>query len=295
VQLAASPPAASATSSPAASAALPTLPLPAGALVLELASSRRWRVTPSTLLTLDDGKVEQVTVGQSRERDVGSVAAALAAPVLAKTLAPDRLLADLGYVRPDSVHAIRFVLANESDQPRSVRSVESECGCAVVHSRPEQLPARGSAPLDVVFHAPDETMSYRKAVIVHAAPAAADGGSQRRSIRLEVAARIGLPLVLEPQDLDLGVLEPGSTGQGTVQLVNDGPQALRLLYSTSSDGACYALVPRDPVPGGGGRIGLIVKAGTAGKAAGSYEVPVQLATGLTAQPTLHLTVRYQVR
>ena len=265
-------------------AGLPASAQPAQLLLGHLSGERTWYIAPSTLIHLVDGKVQKIAEGPQFDKRL--IALATAHPLLVRASQSGEFVAELGLVKPDSLRAIRFLLNNPTDAAMEIRGVASDCACASIYRRPQLIAPHGTAELDVLFHAPSEPMMYSKGLTVRT-------GDSARTFRLQIAARVGLPLRIQPQELDLGLLGPNGTALGHIEVLNEGADPARLLYGTSADPSCLASVPSHALAPGASVL-LPVKVWRGTKPTGCYTTALQVTTSLAFQPSLQFTVRYRV-
>lgn len=196
-------------------------------------------------------------------------------------------MADLGYVEPESLHRVEFLLRNAGTRPVRVKSVRSECACTTVERRPEEIGPGGKESVVCVFSAPRKPAEYRKRVRIETDQPAA------RTIALGIAARCGLPLRVDPRVLDLGVVEVGREREAKIVVRNDGPIGVRLLYATSIDRSLLVTVPRGAVRAKG-KIRLRVTLRPAeGLASRTHEATARLRTNARTQRDVLVRVRYR--
>jgi len=151
---------------------------------------------------------------------------------------PNQLLADLGYVPAKSTHPIHFILANGAARPMAIVKIEKECNCVQFPTTLPAVPPHGTLPVEATFAAPDLHAPYTKHVVLFT------DNPQMPTIVLQVQARIGLPFHSVPETLDLGVVAPGAPVDVPITLVNEGDQAVQLLFSISSLPEATVATPR---------------------------------------------------
>lgn len=190
---------------------------------------------------------------------------------------------DFGFVQPGSTHVAVFNVDNPSDVPLVIRNSFSECKCMRVLSAPESIDPSGSGQVKVELVAPKDAMQYNQRVVLRASD---------KLIPLRVKADVGLALVVEPAELDLGVVEPGGEHEGQVKVTNRDAKPLHLVYSTSSTPGCIARVPRQGIPAGQHiMLPLVVRVG-AGET-GPQRRQICIHTDHPLQPTIDLRAKYQ--
>jgi hypothetical protein len=150
-------------------------------------------------------------------------------------------VADLGYIEEDSMHTVRFALTAPGDTPWPIARVDADCGCTAVVEHPPQLEPGRVAEIVVRFHAPREIAPYRKALWLRSADPAA------KPLKLEIAARVGMPLSLAEERIRLDA----DKTEAFAIVHNASDEPIRLLYATTSDPAVAAFIPREPVPARG--------------------------------------------
>jgi hypothetical protein len=207
-----------------------------GVVLAALSAERSWLLTPGTVVDIDQGKVVAVRYALDAQSDDPD---AEQAPVVATAIAPDRLVVDLGFVEPRSVHKVLYRLKNDADAELAIRSVEVECACTRLLRRPQLIPAGDCVDVEAIFEAPKDAQSYAKRILFHT------DHPNRPLLSLELKARVGLPLRLVPDKL--WVPQAGASDNLFVELHNDGNRPVKLLYSLC-DSADYSIgVPRRPV------------------------------------------------
>lgn len=240
------------------------LPMPEGVLVGRLADTHRWFITTPTMLTLSDG-----VVISSPEDEVIEGASAIETP---KKHQPAQPIHDLGYIEPNSVHTVEFILANPSDEPVTIKNIRPECTCMEPVDPPRVIEAGGFAILNVKFVALESAMHYSKQIRVEF------DGADMRFATLTLRARIGLPLTVAPESLTFADKQV----ERVVTIRNDGAHPVRLLYATSPHPAFIARVPNTVIDPHGGTIEIPIR-----------YTPGKSGTPPTASITLHTNARTQ--
>jgi len=227
-------------------------------IVSRLPDTHTWFIPTPTVLCLVDGLVTK-TIVQGEESD-GSLAylPSSAKPATGDSNqvpqdesgpASDAILAsgnqhNLEFIEPKSTHRVRFVLDNATEDDWTIRSVRSECNCMKCINAPKTLGAGKSVAITIELKAPEKSQTYSKQVVVFT-------DSQRApAIKYRLTARIGLPLRVVPATMNLDRIPESREYEQTIEVVNDGQKPVKVLYTTSTDAACYARVPARPVAGG---------------------------------------------
>jgi hypothetical protein len=193
---------------------------------------------------------------------------------------------DFGYIEPGSTHRGRFLVRNPLTVPLGIRETRSECLCVKVTSWPRGIPAGQSRALESTFLAPEKPLQYAKRIIL------LTDRAELAQITLTIAARVGLPLRLEPEVLELGEVAAQKECEQEVTVLNDGRKPVRLLYSSSGVKGLYARVPRRPLePGGALRVPIVFAPRSAGGGLGAGGT-LQIRTDSENQRSLSLRVRY---
>ena len=204
----------------------------------------------------------------------------------ASTAAAGTLLADLGYVTPKSTHPLHFVLVNPSNRAMAITRIEKECGCTQLPATLPAVPPHGQLPIDGTFAAPDLHAPYAKRIVLFT------DSKETPTLVLQVRARIGLPLRIEPEHVDLGPITPGQPLDCPFTLINDGDAAVQLLFAVSTAPEVTIPTPRARLEHGQ-KLELRLQ-GTA-PAQGSPNLMVRLQTDATDQPVLEIPVQYTLR
>ncbi len=236
-----------------------------------LSDARRWRFRSPQFVELADGVVQQVAPEPLQIATTPATPVSTSAekkPVAPRTATdnPGTPRAaqfqqpapyNLGYVVPGSDHEFKVSVFNNLERDLPVLRVTSECDCLTALDTPEVLAAGGSTELKVQLSAWDKVTHYQKGLTLWI------DDEEVPHVMVDMTARIGLPLRVEPQVLSFGddgespAPAAASEGGGEPMAVrqvfvhNDSDQPVRLAYSTSNLPGAYASVPREPVPAGG--------------------------------------------
>ncbi|KKL24768.1 hypothetical protein LCGC14_2412010, partial [marine sediment metagenome] len=260
-------------------------------LVGKLSDARDWFAATPVELVLAGGKVVSV-----RDRSAGAEVVAGQAespswrdvPRVAVTGPKWTVEHRLGFVKPDSLHRVIFVLKNPSDGAIAIKSSQSECVCMRVAAAPDAIPANSSAEVRVTFEAPKKATSYSKRVVL------TTGEKSVPRIVLRVSARVGMPLEVTPSMLDLGTVAAGVEAKGNLTIVNRGDKPVRLLYGTSNWLECVARVPASAIPPGG-RLSVPVVVRPGKSAAGRRSATLNIQTDCANQPRIAVRVKCLVK
>lgn len=156
-------------------------------------------------------------------------------------------VADLGYIEPESSHELTYVLHAPEDHAIVSIQIESDCPCVETIDIPESIPAGQSTPLVIRFKAPNKILHYQQDLTILTAQGRIQGGDKTGKIWLTIQARSGLPLRVEPEELQLIA---GQANTSTVTIKNEGPDPIKLIYALSSNTAVKATVPKEPIQSG---------------------------------------------
>lgn len=150
--------------------------------------------------------------------------------------------ADLGYVEPGSSHELRYVLHAPPGKTLSNITIDSDCPC--VHAaEPQAGPAGGEVvTVQIRFKAPDKVLHYKQDFSV-----VAEVSGQRIEQPLLIDARLGLPLRVSPST---AYCSPGSTTGSKIELSNEGPETINLIYAISDDPRVKMILPNQPLHSG---------------------------------------------
>lgn len=150
--------------------------------------------------------------------------------------------ADLGYVKPGSSHELRYVLHAPPGKTLSNITIDSDCPC--VHAaEPQAGPGGGGAvTVRIRFKAPDKVLHYKQAFSV-----VAEASGQRIEQPLLIDARLGLPLRVTPSQVSCS---PGASPGPKVELRNEGPETIKLIYALSDDPRVKMILPNQPLRSG---------------------------------------------
>lgn len=192
---------------------------------------------------------------------------------------------DFGYIEPGSTHRLRFLLTNDSDQPWTIQRAKAECKCMKITQLPQRINPGETSAVEITFDAFEKPQHYNKKVAVYT------DRSDQPKIDLTLAARIGLPLRIDPQVLDFGVVSAGESKQLTVIIFNEGPESVKLLYSAASSKAVAAYVPRQPIEPGG-QVELPITVTPAGDQTGDQQSAVAIRTNAPAQRQVSINIRF---
>jgi len=165
---------------------------------------------------------------------------------------------DLGYVAPGGSVEAEVGLPNTESGAVVIEKCDVECSCTVVRRYPTRIVAGETGRLDIEFTAPDRVTEYSKRIYVFR------DGSNQPWRTVELKARIGLPIRVEPETIALPIegSEPPSGRRVTV--TNEGDKPIRLLYGKSADGRFTARVPRKALePGGSVEVPIVSVGATA--------------------------------
>ena len=229
-------------------------------VICYLPDAYKWFVPTPTILCLENGYVTKTVVqGET------SIARPCSTPSLPNpkkmTFRPEAIVKkshetekkitvatgceyNFNYVEPKSIHKMRFILDNPTDDDWIIRSVRSECDCMKCIDAPKSLLAGKSTPITIEFKSPKEPQEYLKQLIVFT------DSKKTPNVKYCLKARIGLPLRVVPATIDLDQSPRKEEYEKVIQVVNDGKKPVKLLYSTSNDSSCYARVPIEPIAGG---------------------------------------------
>jgi len=258
------------------------VPPDAACVTGRVSEDRDWFVGTPTVLTLLDGVVLDAREGGHPSEAVGEHLSAL-------NCAPGEALVpctggehDFGYVAPGTVHTVLLGIPNPAGEPLRVTEVRSECACMGAVASDREAPPGGRLPVRVVLRAPDRAQPYAKRILLKTDSAG------HPTIPIRIRAAVGLPLEVEPAEMDCPVTAAATPVERSVRIVNRLDRPVRLLYSTSNRPGCYARVPRAPVPARGSvAVPVVLKPG--GEGAGRVAVRIQ--TDLAMQPAVTVTAR----
>ena len=203
-------------------------------------------------------------------------------------------LVDLHYVEPDDQQTATFQVKNPTNKAWTIRKVETECTCMTLKSEVKVIPANGTTSLEVAFHAPKTVGPYDKRILL------LTDDAQAKAITLELKARVGLPLTVEPATVDLGTLPAGQSSSQKIAIANAGKVPVKILYATSSSPDCVVKVPAAAVAGPGGSYSLTVMvspppvASPSPTSGGTRQVALFIHTDSSAQSSLQVPIRYGV-
>ena len=200
------------------------------------------------------------------------------------TLDSQNLELDLGYVPSGATKLAHVKMTNSSNVPLFIKTVDSSCQCLVPSGWPLQIPVGGTGDLQLELVAPTDASRYGKLLTF-------ETNQVNPSIQIRVTARIGLPLAIKPETLFVKE-SPHPQVEPVVQIINDGDESLRLLYSTSSDPAVIVLTPTAPVPPHGQHP---IPIRVAQEAMRANKAVVTVHTTSKTQPTLEFAVRKEDR
>lgn len=147
---------------------------------------------------------------------------------------------NIGYVEPASTREYALTLVNPAEEPRTVADYKVECVCTEIDGLPVTVPPGGEVTVTLRFIALKKRTTYTKAVVLKSESPDVAG------IKLEVTARIGIPMEVRPAKVHI---TPKTTDSTTVTVVNDG-DAVRLLYATSTVPGLTVVVPAEPIERG---------------------------------------------
>ncbi len=196
---------------------------------------------------------------------------------------------DFGFSRPESRHKVNIVLTRKDQPLPALGPIRSECKCMTgkeIRSAAED--PRQSLTLELVFEAPNEPLFYSKRLLISSAQ------NPSEKFVLTVKSRVGMPLSVEPEQVDAGVLIVGQKCRLNVVCVNEGDEEIRPVYGISSDPACTALVPRSPIARDGGRLSVPIVIDASRARAGSTKARISISTTSKLQPTINAAVSYSV-
>jgi|WetSurMetagenome_2_1015567.scaffolds.fasta_scaffold09763_2 hypothetical protein len=263
-----------------------------GCLAGRVSNVRNWFVETPVVLTLADGRVTTIQVGEgqvvaawpgpappvsSLEHEVAAVPQTVTDEVVEATGNEYHF----GYVEPKSLHKVRLAVANPSDAAMSIRRVRSECACMTASAPEQAVAADQPVVVRVTLDAPEKPIAYDQRVILQT------DNPKCPTIAVRIKADVGLPLAAEPPSLDMGALAGSEKHEGQVTICNRGKSPARLLYSTSDNPGTFARLPRDPVPAQGSVVIPIVVAANARP----QSKRITIHTDIDAQPTLDVVVR----
>lgn len=252
-----------------------------------LSDVRDWFAATPVVIELADG-----TVIRARQRPSGVVIAP-SSPVAFPSSAPvvlvtgDQAEHDFGFVKPKAVAYVTFSLRNPAKSPLRVHKIRNECKCMVILAAPKLIKPESSDMVKVKFIAPKDNTTYSKRIVLLTADPA------RPIITLRIKASVGLPLEVQPRQLDLGTLVRGRQREVNVTILNRGDRPVRPVYATSSRAACTALIPRALIPAGG-KLSIPILIKTQDAPPGGQTATISIHTDCSSQPVVNLQLRYQV-
>ena len=197
--------------------------------------------------------------------------------------------------RPDSSNPVsvrfgekatfRFSYKNNSPQPIRIVSAHADCHCTDVQQDHARVEPGGTGEIAVAFDSFGMPLGVSRKDVVIQFDDLAD--SLVLNFKLEVRPNFRL----SPESVDFGVLKPGATSYGKVQLSNLSDQTVRILSKLNSDPKVEVVLSQDVIEPGGH---IVVSVNYMGSPQGPIRDSVTLQTDLVAQPILNITVRGQV-
>lgn len=145
---------------------------------------------------------------------------------------------DFGYIEPASRHVGKFKINNPSEDSWIITDARVQCNCTKIIDYPQIIYPEESAMVTVQFYAPDIHSNYSKKLYM------TTSYQDNSTITLKVKARIGLPLSIDPPQLDLESLIQDEKHIAIITIHNDGPIPVQLVYATSNIPGCIARIPR---------------------------------------------------
>lgn len=260
------------------------------AMIHTLRQDRRWYADVPLTLQLTDGVVTRIgssTVTQPNSPSEQSTPASMSDDTtnlqgVVWFDADGRV--DLGYIQPGSTHTLAYRLDAPPGRPLTVHRIHSECKCTTITESPERVAPGSEGVITMQFIAADKPLDYNQGVLIqtdHTNPDIADR-------RLVVTARIGLPLAITPQEVVLGQLSGGGEELPHVTIINDGEEAIRLIYAVAGSPGITAQVPRAPIePGQSVDVPVITQPDRWDGLATRIRIP----TTCAEQPNLFIIVR----
>lgn len=252
-----------------------------------LSDVRDWFAATPVIIELADGTVTRarqrpsgVSIGSS-----GPIAFPSSAPVVSAT--GDQAGHDFGFVKPKAVAYVAFSVRNPAKSPLRMHKIQSECKCMVILSAPKLIKPESSDMVKVKFIAPEDNITYSKRIVLLTTDSA------RPIIALRIRAKVGLPLEVRPQQLDLGTLVRGRQRKVNVTLLNRGDRPVRPVYATSSAAACTALIPRALIPAGG-KLSVPIHIKTRDVPPGERTATISIHTDCSSQSVVNVQLRYRV-
>jgi hypothetical protein len=154
------------------------------------------------------------------------------------TIGADEQMLNVGFVGKSAISRTRVRLSNMGSEAVTIAEANTNCRCLRAAGLPLTVPAGGTQEIEVQLEAPAENSNYTKQMTL-VAPAS------RRHTVITVHARVGLPLAIASNGSKLLQHADRSSDDLVVVVANDGPDAVRLLYSTSANGTLVAVTPKE--------------------------------------------------
>lgn len=199
---------------------------------------------------------------------------------------PAKVSLDLGYVGVSDELKLTLSIANSLGRDVSVREVKSDCACLRIQEAPNLLHAFDRSELTALYETADNPMRERKRL------AFLTDDEEYPALLVELSADVGRPLTASPDVVHLDA-SGADKAEGIVSVHNRGAEPVRLLYSTSSDRRCLAVIP-DVVIEPNGRADITVVADIAGSKGATHNARVSIHTDCRTQGTLKFQARYTV-
>jgi hypothetical protein len=264
---------------------------------LRLSDRHEWFLATPTFVLLDDGRVmgvkEQsgemqyaVVAASSKSAESDQRTAMMSAAADSEAAADWRAIVhDFGYVEPGESTEATITLFNPTDTPLIIRGVRSECECIQIPNPPAQIETQSTVDTSIMFDAPEDVSNYSRRVVLQT------DQREHPTITIQVKARLGLPLRVEPEVLELGAVARGEQRREEITIHNDGKEPVRLLYGTSDNLGSVPLVPRERIEPRGS---LAVPLQLLLIGEGDKTISMQIQTSHPAQRTVTAWVKYTV-
>jgi len=195
---------------------------------------------------------------------------------------------DFGYTELGATREGVITVHNPLDTDITILGTKVECVCTELLDPPQVLPAGQDTTFRIRFEAPELIGKYRKRIRLTTNQPTA------RHITLTIQARLGQPLVAEPERIVVDADPDQGSAQGqplsrTVIVRNESDQPVKLLYATSRVPQWTVAVPAGPVPPES-EVALTVNLGASEDSTRVRSGNIRLHTDHEHQPVLYLPV-----
>lgn len=121
-----------------------------------------------------------------------------------------------------------FIIRNDGDQPLSVKSVRTSCGCTAAKVSSRVIQPGTSSKIKTTFNSGGFSGKVRKTIAV------ATDDPKLPVTTLSLSGSVVEEITIDPRQLDFGTLKAGSTKEKTITLASNIKNGVRLSVSSVS-------------------------------------------------------------